>query len=338
MRGTHGRKPFPAVARPRRLRYGGSMNTGVSGLHHITAIARDPIANLSFYTGVLGLRLVKRTVNFDDPSAYHLYYGDESGTPGSLITFFYWADAAAGRVGVGQATTLTFSVPVAALGNWEGRLSARGVAFARVTRFGESALRFSDPDGIPVEVVAVEDDARAGWSGAGLDATLALRGLHTIELTVPDPSATARLLEERMGHRLVAREDGRLRLTSGPGGSGRFVDLVGGSGRPVGIGGAGTIHHVAWRVADDAAQARVRASVGGGRYLVSPVRDRNYFRSIYFRADGGVLFEVATDTPGFLVDEPLASLGRALKLPPEFEQARAEIERILPPLEPSAAV
>lgn len=309
--------------------------TGVNGLHHITAIARDPVANLSFYTGLLGLRLVKRTVNFDDPTAYHLYYGDESGTPGSLITFFYWSDAPAGRVGAGQATTLALSAPVGALGGWEARLSAARVPFTRTTRFGESALRLADPDGIPVEIVAVADDARPGWTGGGVGADLALRGVHAIELTVPDPRATARLLEERMGHRLVAREDGRLRLTAGPGGSGRLVDLVDAAGRAVGVGGAGTIHHVAWRVPDDAAQALVRTAVGAGRYLVSPVRDRNYFRSIYFRADGGVLFEVATDSPGFLVDEPLATLGQSLKLPREFESARAEIERALPPLEAS---
>jgi glyoxalase family protein len=313
------------------------MKTDVSGLHHITAIARDPAANLAFYTGVLGLRLVKRTVNFDDPTAYHLYYGDESGTPGSLITFFYWPDAgAAGRVGTGQATALTFSAPADSLAAWQARLEARGVQAARVVRFGEAALRLADPDGIPVEIVGVADDSRPGWTGGGVGPALALRGVHAIELTVSDTRATARLLEERMGHRTVAREDGRLRLTAGPGGSGRLVDLVDGSGRPAGIGGTGTIHHVAWRVSDDAAQSRVRAQVGAGRYFVSPVRDRNYFRSIYFRADGGVLFEVATDVPGFLVDEPLGSLGQALKLPPEFEPARAEIERALPPLEPTA--
>lgn len=308
------------------------MKNHVTGLHHLTAIATDAQANIDFYSGLLGLRLVKKTVNFDDPSAYHLYYGDEAGTPGSIITFFYWPGARRGQVGSGQTSGINFSAPENSLEYWNERLQRHAVATERRTRFGENVLAFSDPDGIPVEIVSVPDDARHGWTGAGVPAEFALRGMHTAELTVSDSGPTSELLTEQMGYTLVRREDNRARFEAAPGGSGRYVDVIGGAGAPRGSGGAGTIHHIAFRVADDAAELAMQERLMQGGFHVSDVRNRDYFRSIYYRERGGILFEIATDIPGFAVDEPAESLGTALKLPKQFEHARAEIEAALPPL------
>lgn len=308
------------------------MKNHVTGLHHLTAIATDAQANIDFYAGLLGLRLVKKTVNFDDPSAYHLYYGDETGTPGSIITFFYWPGARRGRVGTGQTTAITLSAPEGSLDYWRERLQRHDVAAERRTRFGEDVLAFSDPDGIPVEIVAVAHDERRGWTGAGIPAERALRGMHTAELTVSDPGPTSDLLTGLMGYTLVRREGNRARFEAAPGGSGRYVDVIGAGSTPRGTGGAGTIHHIAFRVADDEAELEMQERLTDAEYYVSDVRDRDYFRSIYYRERGGILFEIATDIPGFVVDEPVESLGTALKLPKQFEPARAQIERILPPL------
>lgn len=308
------------------------MKSHITGLHHLTAIATDAQANIDFYAGLLGLRLVKKTVNFDDPSAYHLYYGDETGTPGTIITFFYWPGARRGRIGAGQTSAITLSAPEASLGYWSDRLQHHGVAVARHTRFGEEALAFSDPDGIPVEIVAVANDSRGGWTNAGIPAEHTLRGMHTAELTVSDSAPTSELLTGIMGYTLVRREGNRARFEAAPGGSGRYVDVVGGAKAPLGTGGAGTIHHIAFRVPDDAAELDMRARLIAGEYHVSDVRDRDYFRSIYYRERGGILFEIATDVPGFTRDEPVDSLGTALKLPRQFETARAKIEQALPPL------
>lgn len=308
----------------------------VTGIHHVTAIASDPQANLDFYRGLLGLRLVKKTVNFDDPSAYHLYYGDETGTPGSIVTFFYWpGHEAHGRRGAGQMSAITFSAPAGSLDYWEQRLQRHDVATARRHRLGEDVLAFADPDGIPVEIVAVANDPRAGWTGAGVAAEFALRGLHTAALLVRRSEPTEQLLTGEMGYRLVRREGNRARFEAGPGGSGRFIDVIGDDQAPAGLGGVGTIHHIAWRVAGNEDQLAMQERLTEAGYGVSPVRDRSYFRSIYYRERGGILFEIATDVPGFPVDEPVASLGAALKLPPQFEFARARIERALPPLQPS---
>lgn len=306
--------------------------TRVTGLHHLTAIATDPQANIDFYAGLLGLRLVKKTVNFDDPSAYHLYYGDEAGTPGSIITFFYWPDAGRGQVGSGQTTAITFSAPDSSLEFWRERLQRHDVAVDRRTRFSEDVLAFSDPDGIPLEIVAVENDSRSGWAGGGIPPEHALRGMHTAELTVGDSSPTSDLLTRVMDFTLVQREGNRTRFEAAPGGSGRYVDVIGGVKAPRGTGGAGTIHHLAFRVADDAGQREMQERLMAAGYVVSDVRDRDYFRSIYYRERGGILFEIATDSPGFAVDEPLSSLGTELRLPKQFEHARPQIEGLLPPL------
>ena len=312
------------------------MNAPITGIHHVTAIASDPQRNVDFYAGLLGLRLVKKTVNFDDPSAYHLYYGDETGTPGSIVTFFYWPGGAGrGRVGSGQATRLSFSAPAASLDFWYERLQRHGVSVKRENRFGEDVLSFVDPDRIPVEIVGVANDSRRGWTGAGITAENALRGLHTAELTVRDPAPTEKLIAGEMGYRLVKRDGVRARFESGAGGSGTFIDVIASPAGPSGLGGVGTIHHIAFRVADDEGELLMQERLGDAGYNVSDVRDRNYFRSIYYRERGGILFEIATDVPGFPDDEAVSSLGTALKLPAQFESARKQIEALLPPLQPA---
>jgi glyoxalase family protein len=310
-----------------------ALNVAVAGLHHLTAIATDAQANIDFYAGLLGLRLVKKTVNFDDPSAYHLYYGDESGSPGSILTFFSWPGARQGRIGSGQITGITLSAPVASLSFWYDRLQRHDLPSERRTRFGEEVLRFADPDGIPVEIVAVANDPRRGWNGTGIPAEHALRGMHTAELTVRDALPTEDLLTKFMGYRPVRREGNRARFEAGSGEPGSFVDLIKSGDSPSLPGGAGTIHHLAFRVPDDATELEMQDRLIHAGYRVSDVRDRDYFRSIYYREPGGILFEIATDIPGFAVDEPAESLGTNLKLPKQFEDARAEIERRLPPLQ-----
>jgi glyoxalase family protein len=306
----------------------------ITGLHHITAIASDPQQNVDFYAGLLGLRLIKKTVNFDDPSAYHLYYGDETGTPGGIVTFFYWpGHEARGRVGSGQNTAIVFSAPPASLAFWQTRLQSHRVEATLRTRFGEEVLAFSDPDGIPIELVAVADDARTGWTGADVPAGHALRGLHTAELTVRVPERTERLLTETMDYRLLKREGNRARFEAAPGGgSGHYIDVIGDASAAPGVGGAGTIHHIAWSVPDDATELAFQHRLQDAGYAVSDVRDRDYFHSIYYRERGGILFEIATATPGFAIDEPVATLGTTLRVPKQYAHARAQIERLLPPL------
>jgi glyoxalase family protein len=305
-----------------------------TGIHHVTAIASDPQANVDFYAGLLGLRLVKKTVNFDDPSAYHLYYGDETGTPGSIMTFFYWpGHDSRGRVGPGQMTGLTFSASQLSLDYWHDRLTRHGIAVEHKTLFGEEVLVFADPDHIPCQIVAVADDHRTGRASGSIPVAYALRGFHTAELTVRTAAPTEKLLTGEMGYRLVRREGNRARFEAGPGGSGRFIDVIGDATTVPGLQGTGTIHHVAWRVPDAESQLEMQERLADAGYDVSEVRDRYYFHSIYYRERGGILFEIATDAPGFPVDEPVASLGTALKLPPQFERARAQIEAALPPLQ-----
>jgi len=308
-----------------------------TGIHHLTAIAGDPQANVDFYAGLLGLRLVKKTVNFDDPSAYHLYYGDGTGAPGSIVTFFYWpGHEARGRTGAGQNTAIVFSAPAGSLDFWRERLRRNGVAAERRARFGEDVLAFADPDGIAVELVAVAADVRPGWTGGGIPAAHALRGLHTAELTVRAAAPTETLITGTMGYRLVKREGDRARFEAATGGgSGHYIDVIAAASAAPGRDGAGTIHHIAWSVPDDATQLALRERLRQAGHPVSDVRDRQYFNSIYYREPGGILFEIATAAPGFAVDEPPAALGDALKLPAQFEPARRQIEKILPALRPA---
>ncbi len=294
----------------------------IPGIHHVTAIAGDAQVNVSFYAGVLGLRLVKRTVNFDDPATYHLYYGDHVGSPGSIMTFFPWRDMPRGRHGTGQTVVTSFRVGAGALEYWTRRFQAQGIAFeGPFERFGEQVLAFADPDGMRLEIVA---------SGSGGEH---IAGFHSVTLAEAGYEATSLLLTEQFGYRQTHTEGNRFRYTaSGEASLGASVDVLCQPDGRRGSMGAGTIHHVAFRAADDAVQLAWRGQLLKAGLDVTPVLDRQYFHSIYFREPGGVLFEIATDPPGFAIDEPVAELGRLLKLPPWLEPERGAIEAILPKL------
>jgi glyoxalase family protein len=309
------------------------MSAVTSGIHHVTAISGEPQRNVDFYVGLLGLRLVKKTVNFDDPGTYHLYYGDGGGSPGSIMTFFPWAGTPNGRIGAGQLTVTSFSFPASSLGYWTERLVEGGVRFEKPEdRFGETVLRFPDPDGLRLELVAATDDAREGWVGGTVPAEHAVRGFHHVTLLSSDQAGTAELMTGTLGFRQTGEAEGRTRFEAGEGGPGNTVDVANGSGFPRGTMGVGTVHHVAFRVPDEEAQLELRERVAVLGYNVTPVLDRNYFRSIYFREPGGVLFEIATDPPGFAADEDREHLGESLKLPPWLEPRREELEGVLPSL------
>lgn len=317
----------------------------IAGLHHVTAIARDPRRNVEIYAGLLGLRLVKKTVNFDDPTTYHLYYGDALGSPGSIMTFFPWPTARLGAVGVGQTTATTFAVPADSLDWWRERLRAAGLEVDDAERFGEPLLRFRDSDGLPLELVGSvgEDDPRTPWTGADGPAEHAIRGFDAVTLGQVAEEPTAETLVEAMGFERAAAEGRRVRFVTGGSPadgattSGARVDVLVTPDGSRGRGGAGTVHHVAFRAADDADQAAWRDRLSRAVLHPTDVRDRQYFRSIYYREPGGVLFELATDPPGFTVDESRAELGTSLRLPPWLEPARDRIEAALPPLEAPAA-
>ncbi|HET7456619.1 MAG TPA: ring-cleaving dioxygenase [Gemmatimonadaceae bacterium] len=306
----------------------------VLGIHHITAIASHPQRNVDFYAGVLGLRLVKRTVNFDDPGTYHFYYGDESGTPGSILTFFPWPGARPGRAGRGQVAVTSFAALPGSIGFWVARLVTRGVPFEGPMKRagGELAIAFRDPDGTPLEIVAHPSaESRGGWGGAaGIPAEHALRGFHAVTLWEERGEATERLLTDTLGFRAVSEGEATRRFAAGDGGPGTIVDVRTVGGFLLGVEGAGTVHHVAFRAASDAAELELRRRVQALGIEPTPVIDRQYFNSVYFREPGGVLFEIATDPPGFTVDEPLAELGTTLKLPPQYESVRTHIESSLP--------
>lgn len=310
------------------------MNAHVSGLHHITAIASDPRQNLDFYTRVLGLRFVKKSVNQDDPGTYHLYYGDYAASPGTILTFFPWAGLRRGRPGTGQAYATAFSVPAGSLPFWEGRLKKLGVPHQAVeTRFSDEVLPFADPDGLRLELVATnEADIRAAAPAKDVPAEYAIRGFHSSTLALIDAAATAQVLTGSMGYKLAAQSGHRTRYAAGQGGPGTYVDLLTDPALPRGLNGAGTVHHVAFRVTDDATEVAARNVLLKDGLQVSPVIDRAYFKSIYYREPAGVLFEIATDGPGFAIDEPLDQLGTKLGLPPHLESHRAEIEAALPAL------
>ncbi len=303
-----------------------------TGIHHVTAISGEPQRNVDFYAGVLGLRLVKKTVNFDDPETYHLYYGDGGGNPGTIMTFFPWAHAPGGRIGAGQLVVTSFSIPAASLGYWAERLIEGGVRYEKPhDRFGDRVLAFEDPDRLRIELVTSED-GRPGWHEGTVEAEHSVRGFHHVALAVETPESTVSLMTETLGFGQVDQAEGRVRLSAGEGGPGNVVDVISASGFPRASTGVGTVHHVAFRVPDDETQLALREEVSALGYNVTPVLDRNYFRSIYFREPGGVLFEIATDPPGFAVDEEEAELGTHLKLPPWLETRRDRLEEVLPPL------
>jgi catechol 2,3-dioxygenase-like lactoylglutathione lyase family enzyme len=306
----------------------------ITGIHHVTAIAGDPQRNLDFYTELLGLRLVKLTVNFDDPGTYHFYFGNERGAPGSILTFFPWAGVRRGSVGNGQVSATTFAVASNTLDFWRERLTAAGTpAELDDERFGERVLRFADPDGLPLELIGTAGARpEEAWTVAGVPRAAAICGFHSATLLEEGYETTAALLEGVMGLRPIGHEGNRYRYQAGNGGPGTIVDVVCAPDGRYGNSGAGTVHHIAWRTADDDMQREWRRTLVDEGYNVSPVMDRTYFHSIYYREPGGILFEIATDPPGFALDEAPEHLGEQLMLPPQVEAHRAAVEQALPRL------
>lgn len=307
----------------------------INGIHHVTAIAGPARRNLDFYGRVLGLRLVKKTVNFDDPTTYHLYFGDAEGSPGTILTFFPWEHVAAGRLGIGETQETAFRIPAAALGYWTQRFVAEGVAHdAPEQRFGETVLAFRDPDGMRLALVAAPgSENEPGWDNGEVPVEFVVRGFHSVTLLLAEAAPTAAVLSQVFGFAEVGQENGVVRMQATGAVHGGIVDLRAASGfLPARLGG-GSVHHIAFRAADDDTQARMLKTLAEKFGLrATGQRDRNYFRSVYFREPGGVLFEIATDAPGFAVDEAADRLGRDLKLPPQYEKRRGEIEAALPAL------
>jgi glyoxalase family protein len=310
------------------------LSRNILGIHHITAIAGNPQANLDFYSGVLGLRLVKLTVNFDDPGTYHLYYGDGVGSPGTILTFFPWPNAPKGRHGTGQVTETSFAIPASSVPFWKDRLAQHNVAFSGpFPRFGEDVLSFADPDGMKVELVAsARVDAGKAYKAGPVPLDAAVHGFHSATLSEEGYQRTAKLLTETMGFKLNGQENDRFRYTVGSGEAGTMVDVRCAPEEARGSVLVGTVHHIAWRVADDEEQLDWLGEISRLGYNASNVMDRKYFHSIYFREPGGILFEIATDEPGFAVDEPADALGKKLVLPPWLESRREQLEAVLPPL------
>ena len=306
----------------------------IKGLHHVTAVARDPQRNVDFYRNVLGQRLVKRTVNFDSPDTYHFYFADETGTPGSVLTFFAWPNMRRGVRGNGETNTVAYNVPVGSLSFWEKHLKQNGIVPVGIqSRFNQNVLPFTDPDGMNLELVEVENlPAIQHWEDGPIPREYALHGFHSVTLWVDEVEPTASLLTEGMGYRFAGAEEDRQRFKGDTNALGHIVDVVERPQKmPAGF-GAGSIHHIAFRVPTDDEQLKYQSVLGEAGFRVSPVMDRSYFHSIYFREQGGVLFEIATDTPGFMVDEPKDLLGIKLKLPAWVEPNRDEIEASLLPL------
>ncbi len=314
-----------------------SMST--TGIHHVSAVAGDPRENLRFYTEVLGLRLVKRTVNFDDTTTYHLYYGDETGSPGTALTFFPFEGTRAGRPGRGQAVATAFAVPAGSLDYWEDRLGeSEATVHERRTRFDAAVLPFEDPDGQPLELVAADGDDSPiePWTGGPVPAEYGIRGFFGVTLHSAEPDATANVLDV-LGFQRVGSEsepdDGAERVRYAAAGDHATVVDVLHRGPPRGRPGVGTVHHVAFRAADEEEQLAWRDRLSDAGQFVTPQKDRQYFRSIYFREPGGILFEIATDGPGFDVDESVDELGSELRLPSWLEDDRERIESALPSLD-----
>jgi glyoxalase family protein len=305
----------------------------ILGLHHVTATVNEAQEDLDFYCRVLGLRLVKKTINFDNPNVYHFYYGDERGSPGTIWTTFPYKGRGVqpGRHGAGQITTTTFSVPVSSLEFWRARLQQAGALLRNVTaQGGWSGIIATDPSGLQIRLLEDGDDPRAPWTGSGISAESAIRGLYSVTLTLDRPDPTIALATEVLGFQVVAEGDHSIRLAVNGDLPGRRLELAFGTGAPAARNGLGTVHHVAMAIATAEEQRRLREDLVSRGYPVTEILDRQYFQSIYFREPGGVLFEVATVSPGFTLDEDSAELGRELKLPPWEEANRAQIERSLP--------
>ncbi|MBS9524310.1 ring-cleaving dioxygenase [Litoribacter alkaliphilus] len=302
----------------------------VTGIHHITAIAGDPQKNVDFYTGILGLRMVKKTINFDAPDVYHLYYGDELGSPSTILTFFPFKGARKGTKGAGELTYTAFSIPKDALEYWKSRLDKYQVTYSdEQTRFGEALIRFEDHDGLGIELIATDKDSRKPWTYGHIPADKAILGFYGATLNLRAKDLTEKLLTELMDYRFIGEENGRYRYGT-KGEPGDIIDIVlDKSGRP-GMQSAGTVHHIAFRTDNEDTQLKIQRKLMENGVQVTEVKDRNYFKSIYYREPGGVLFEIATDEPGFAVDEEVEHLGEALKLPSWVEPQRQKIESQLP--------
>lgn len=307
------------------------MTQKTAGIHHITSFVRDPQGNVDFYAGVLGLRLVKKTINFDAPEVYHLYFGNQIGSPGTAVTFFPAPGSRVGKVGGGQVGYTVYAVPAGTLSFWESRLAKFGVPTERSSRFGETFLRFKDPDGLQLEIVEREEGPKSEWSFGGVPADKAIKGFGGALLYSIAPDKTMNVLRHVLGLEPIAEEDGLVRFRAA-GDIGNVIDI---NAQPVpwGAGGAGTVHHIAWRAKDDEDHERWRELVARSGLQPTPIVDRQYFHAIYFREQGGILFEIATDTPGFDVDEPFEALGEKLMLPEWYEKHRELIERNLLPIE-----
>jgi glyoxalase family protein len=305
----------------------------VPGIHHLTSITGDVQKCVDFYVSVLGLRFVKQSVNFDVPDTYHIYFGDRFGTPGTAMTFFGWHHLPWRRAGNGQVTVIAFAVPERSLDFWSGRLRELGVASSRSERFGAGVIALRDPDQIQIELVGQSSDDRwSVWPDSPVGADDQIRGFHSVLLSLAEEEPTARFLSETMGFRALGREDGRVRFGTGPGGPNALLDIVTDPKLHTGEEATGTVHHVAWRALDDAHEVAWREALVAAGRTVTPVIERKYFRSIYSREPGGVLFEIATDKPGFTVDEPEESLGSGLQLPPQHEHLRDSLKVNLAPI------
>lgn len=310
------------------------MESRILGLHHITAIAGSAKRNFDFYTKVLGMRMVKKTVNFDDPQTYHFYYGDKIGTPGSILTFFPWEDIGQGHTGTGMVTDIGYSVPKDSLEFWAGRFKQNNIKSGTIEkRFGDLVLPFEDPDGLKLEMTVPEiEDNRKAWETTEVDGAVATKGFHSVTLTLKRIAPTAAILTDIFRYKLLAQEGNRYRYITDAIKGASIVDLIEEPNVGPGRGAAGTNHHVAFRVKDDNILMEYREKIARRGLHITPKIDRDYFFSLYFREPGGVLFELATDNPGFTRDEPADELGSSLKLPKQYEGSRAEIEEVLPPL------
>lgn len=308
------------------------MTQKISGLHHITAIAGNAQRNYEFYTKVLGLRLVKKTVNFDDPGTYHFYYGDEHGTPGTILTFFPWENIGKGEAGNGQATEIGYAVPKGSLEFWKARFTEHNVSFGETAeRFGETYLPFTDPDGLNISLIIPKIvDNRPTWQTEGITPDMGTQGFHSVTLSLDKIDATARILTDIFGYSLQSQEGNRYRFTVDSVENANIIDILENPGGSRGRNAGGTNHHVAFRVPDEETQKAFREEILSKNLNITPKIDRDYFYSLYFREPGGVLFEIATDNPGFTVDEPLNELGTHLKLPKQHEGLRSQLEEFLP--------
>jgi glyoxalase family protein len=309
------------------------MKNLIHGIHHITAISGDPQKNVDFYLQVLGLRLVKKTVNFDDPHTYHLYYGDETGTPGTILTFFPWTETGyKGRKGSGQITAISFSVPITSIDYWVERLNKLNIQFAGpLKRFDEQVFIFEDYDGFELEIVASEEEKRPGWNSSDVPFQHSIRCFWGAAISLQEAAPTENMLNF-LGFKKIKQTENRIRYSTGEGGPGTYLDILALPNYLKGIMGVGAVHHIAFRTKNDMTQLEIREKLLEKNINVTPVMDRNYFHSVYFREPGNVLFEIATDPPGFLIDEDTDSLGSTLKLPEWYEPNRSDIEKALPPL------